>query len=313
VDFRLADQQSAVLDAVGTLLERHAGPDRMRALGGDNPDYDWALDRELRSAGFTMIGREPDAGPLEAALVVEAAAGQLAVMAVGAEALVVPGVADQVVDDAVYLTRRDHEGLVRYAADAPAMLILDPEKDEAILVRRPPKSERVPSRFGYPMGRVSRFEPRGESLGPGSGRRMLAWWRVALAVEMVGTMRAALASTVAYAAARVQFGRPIGSFQALQHRLAESTVLVEGARWLTLETVWLGAPPEAAAAALVHAVEAARRVMMEAHQITGAVGFTTEYGLHLWTMRLPALVVEAGWMAPANDDLVMARWGTPRG
>jgi alkylation response protein AidB-like acyl-CoA dehydrogenase len=312
MDFRMAEQQAAVLDAVGTLLERHAGATRMRALGADDPAYDLDLDRELRAAGFTGIGREADAGPLEAALVVEAVAGHLGVVAVGAEALVLPGVTDRSVAGPVGLTTAAHGGLVRYAADAASMIVYDPEGEEAVLVRNP-AHPRVAARIGYPLARVEAGAPEGDRLGPGSGRRLLDWWRVALAVELVGTMRAALALTVDYVTGREQFGRPIGSFQAVQHRLAETTVLVEGARWLALEAAWLGAPSEAAAAAVVHAADAARRVVAETHQLTGAVGFTTEYGLHLWTMRLPALIVEATWMGQAADDLVALRWGPSAG
>ncbi len=55
---------------------------------------------------------------------------------------------------------------------------------------------------------------------------------IALAAEQAGAAAAALARTVAYTKVRVQFGRPIGSFQALQHRMADMHVLVESARSL---------------------------------------------------------------------------------
>ncbi len=70
-------------------------------------------------------------------------------------------------------------------------------------------------------------------------------------------MSAALRLTVDHTRERKQFGRPIGSFQAVQHRLAELAVLVEGARWLALEAAFLGAPDDAADLALTHACVAA--------------------------------------------------------
>ena len=69
-----------------------------------------------------------------------------------------------------------------------------------------------------------------------------AWWRIALAVELVGSMRAALDLTVAHVSDRIQFGRPIGSFQAVQHGLAKCAVAIEGARWLAYEAAWSGDP-----------------------------------------------------------------------
>jgi len=307
MDFNLIDEQSDVLDAVGTLLERRAGSDRMMNLGGDSPSYDWDLDRELLASGYADIART--SGLLDAALVLEAVSASLGVTAFAAHALVAPGLCDDAIEGPIALTTTDHRGPVRFGAEARTVLVLDVGNDRALVTRPSPGTSRsVTSRFGYPLGTVGEPAAPVEMLGPGSGRRLLALWRCALAVELAGMMRAALDATVAYVSGRSQFGQPIGSFQAVQHRLAETAVLAEGARWLALEAAWLGAPEEASATAIVHAAEAARRTTMETHQLTGAIGLTTEYGLHLWTMRMAALVVEAGWVGSADQDLVMARW-----
>ena len=76
------------------------------------------------------------------------------------------------------------------------------------------------------------------------GRRMRAWWRVALATEIAGTMRGALSFTTQYVKERRQFGRAIGSFQAIQHRLADCVVLTEATRWLAYEAAFHGAPDD---------------------------------------------------------------------
>jgi len=147
----------------------------------------------------------------------------------------------------------------------------------------------------------------GRILDGGSPERMLAWWRVALGAELVGTMRSAFDLVLEHVKGRFQFGRPIGSFQALQHRLAEIAVLLEGSRWLVLEAAWTGSQ-EAAAVALTQTVVAARRLLLDAHQMAGALGFTTEYDLHLWTMRLPALMQESEWMGSPAAAVTAARW-----
>ena len=295
MDFDLAGHQQALLDAVTTLLGRHAGPARCRALGGASPDYDRALDDAMHAAGFVDVAADPGAGPLDAALVAEAVAGAAGVIAYGAEALVATGLGLSGVAGPVALTTAAHRGPVRFGADAAVLLVLDGAQVRVVDVA-PGTFARVPSRFGYPFGDIDAPAPGGTVLAAGSGARMLAWWRVALAVEAVGAMAAALRLTVDYTRERKQFGRAIGSFQAVQHRLAELAVLVEGARWLALEAAFLGAPDDAAELAATHACVAARRVSADTHQFSGAIGFAEEYDLHLWTMRLPALVAESGWL-----------------
>ena len=113
---------------------------------------------------------------------------------------------------------------------------------------------------------------------------------IALSAEQVGAAAAALAVTVDYAKVRVQFGRPIGSFQALQHRMAEMHVLVESARSLSY------AAAEAlrsagtdvslrAAAAQAYCSEALQQVTGEMIQLHGAIGMTWEHVAHRFFKR----------------------------
>ena len=112
---------------------------------------------------------------------------------------------------------------------------------------------------------------------------------VAKAVELVGHSQAALEMAVSYAKERVQFGRPIGSFQAIQHYCANMLTDVDGARYLTYEAAWLISEgieaTKLAAMAKAWSGDASRRVTLLAHQIFGAVGFTMELDLHLYYRR----------------------------
>jgi len=135
---------------------------------------------------------------------------------------------------------------------------------------------------------------------------------VALAAEALGAMDAALRFTVGYVSQRVQFGRPIGSFQAVQHRLADCAILVEGSRWLALEAAYQRAPAEGAATAAAHAIASARQVFAEMHQLSGAIGFTHEHDLHVWTMRLQAQKLELDGAAGHQRAVAQARWGAPQ-
>ncbi len=113
---------------------------------------------------------------------------------------------------------------------------------------------------------------------------------VALSAEQVGAAQRALELTVAYTKIRVQFGRPIGSFQALQHRMADLHVLVESARSLSYAAATAaaeGAPDLGlrAAAAKVYCSEAALQVAGEMIQLHGAIGITWEHEAHRYLKR----------------------------
>lgn len=125
---------------------------------------------------------------------------------------------------------------------------------------------------------------------PGAAARVLDAGRVALAADALGAAERALEMAVAYAKQRVQFGRPIGSFQAVKHLCAEMTAELEPARSL----LWYAAyafdhrPEEApvvAAHAKAHLAEVATGIVRTATEVYGGYGFTEEGELHLWFKR----------------------------
>jgi alkylation response protein AidB-like acyl-CoA dehydrogenase len=110
------------------------------------------------------------------------------------------------------------------------------------------------------------------------------------AAEMLGGAERALEMAVEYAKDRVQFGRPIGSFQAVKHRCADMLVDVEGMRSTAFWAAWcIGAgDPEASIAASTAKIwcsDASKRVMASALQVHGGIGFTWEHDLHLFLKR----------------------------
>ncbi|GAA0956957.1 acyl-CoA dehydrogenase family protein [Streptomyces rhizosphaericus] len=114
-----------------------------------------------------------------------------------------------------------------------------------------------------------------------------------LAAEAAAAASAALMRTVEYVRAREQFGRPIGSFQAVKHRLADVYVAVQAARSAAYYAAWAAAEggaggTEAAVAgglALAQALEAQRTAAAEAVQLHGGIGFTWEHDAHLYFKR----------------------------
>jgi alkylation response protein AidB-like acyl-CoA dehydrogenase len=142
---------------------------------------------------------------------------------------------------------------------------------------------------------MGRLKPgiRAEPLSSDAAASVRKWLRVALAAEASGLLQAAVQSAVEHLSLRKQFGRPLGTFQALRHRMAECAVLAGGVRWLALKAASTGNAGDAALAAL-HAQESATRIVYDVHQMMAAMGMTLEHPLHLWTYRLKALMSDLG-------------------
>ena len=123
-------------------------------------------------------------------------------------------------------------------------------------------------------------------------KKALAWGAVGKCAEMLGGAQQTLDMTVAYARRRIQFGRSIGSFQAIQHHAADMAVDVEGCRYITYQAAWTlaeGLPAEREVAmAKAWVSDAFHRVCMTAHQCHGAIGFTKEHDLQLYSRRAKA-------------------------
>jgi hypothetical protein len=201
----------------------------------------------------------------------------------------------------------DRSALTRWAGTCDGYLVLgEGDRSAAYAAAADVEVTPVPTRWGYPLGRVT--VRRSEPLGPGSGARLVNAWRIALAAEMGGAMRRAVDLTAAYVTNRRQFGRPIGSYQAVSHALGEAAVATEGTVWLARKAA---ANPEdgvMAAAAATYAADAARIVGQQTHQVTGAIGITLDYGLVASTMRLGVLRSELGGARRHAVALSELRW-----
>jgi hypothetical protein len=112
--------------------------------------------------------------------------------------------------------------------------------------------------------------------------------RAALAEELVGAATAVLSTCVEYARDRRQFGRPIGSFQAIQHKLAEAHVMLTAAR-TACEDAWIHRDPLSADLAKSWAGRAARLVVRHGQQTLGGIGFTWEHPFHRYARRIHVL------------------------
>ncbi|MEV0084041.1 acyl-CoA dehydrogenase family protein [Saccharopolyspora sp. NPDC050642] len=304
MDFEPSSTQRALLDALGTLLSWHAGTTRSRELAVRG-EYDHILESELRRAGFLDLFGAEEAGPLGAALAVERIAAELGAITPVPHLLVLPALGLDQQEGPIAMAVGGDPSPARFGGEAGRMLLADGDRCVVAEVD-PAAAEPVPSAYGYPLARVT--PARRHELAPGTAAIMVNWWRVGASAEAVGMMRQALDVAVTYAKDRKVFGRSLGSFQALQHRLAELSVLVEGARWLVYEAAFRGAPTESAAVAAAHTMAALSRLTRETHQIMGAVGLTKEHDLHLWTLRMQAQRAELGGRRAHERTVVAARW-----
>jgi alkylation response protein AidB-like acyl-CoA dehydrogenase len=117
---------------------------------------------------------------------------------------------------------------------------------------------------------------------------------LACAAELLGCGERLLSDTVVYAKQRRQFGREIGSYQAVKHQLADVRIALDFARPLVHGAALGEAPASAAKIATADAAYLASRVALQVH---GAIGYTREFDLGLWILRVRALVT--AWGTPA--------------
>ncbi len=113
---------------------------------------------------------------------------------------------------------------------------------------------------------------------------------VAACAYLVGLSQMDFDTTLNYAKERVQFGRPIGSFQAIQHKLADAIIDVDGSRFITYKAAWSLTEGEDDADLMISmakawASDASRRVVAHGQQIHGGIGFTKEYKIQLYFRR----------------------------
>jgi alkylation response protein AidB-like acyl-CoA dehydrogenase len=201
-----------------------------------------------------------------------------------------------------------------YARSRTALFVVEPDAPGMARIRLTALDETRPQARielrdvpAVPLGgdRPPTSDSAPPAYGPGAGQTLTALARVGgvaatvLAAEAVGAAAFTLASTVKYVQVREQFGRPVGSFQAVKHRLADVYVQVEAARSAAYYAAWAagGAGPEpgpedamavAGPLALAQGLEALRHAAAEGVQLHGGIGFTWEHHAHLYVKRAAA-------------------------
>jgi alkylation response protein AidB-like acyl-CoA dehydrogenase len=339
MDFALSDDQSAIRAAAHDFLSNAASAEVVRTAIDGPTGFDAALWRGFAEMGFTGL-MVPEAlgglglGAVEMALVLEEAGACLApvpffetavlavqaVRAAGSEeqqATFLPRLARGTAATLAGIAGRPvfTEGKLIGEADfvtfaTAAELILVATQDDRIVALEADTPgltiEPLPS-----LDRTRRFArlrfdcavPDDRMLArAGAVDHVLTIGAGLLAAEQTGAAQFSLDATVDYVKQRVQFGRTIGSFQAVKHMLADMMMLVEASRsaaYYAAAAIDNGGAElaEACHVARIYAADALRHVAGEAIQLHGGIGFTWEHHAHLYFKRARA---SASWLGSAD-------------
>jgi alkylation response protein AidB-like acyl-CoA dehydrogenase len=297
MDFELSDDQLALREGARELLDGRASIDRVRAVVEAGGGLDAELWKAMVHQGWTAVELPEDRGGLglgtvEIAVLLEEVGRHVApapflqtVLALGA--LERAGEHERVdrllsSEGAACVAWNARPDGVRADADGEAWALSGragpvpyaPSADLAIVVA---SASDGPALFAVDLGELAVDD-------------LLDRAAAGASAEMLGSATRALDMAVEYAKDRVQFGRPIGSFQAVKHRCADMLVDVEGMRSTAFWAAWcIGAgDPDASIAASTAKIwcsDAAKRVMSSALQVHGGIGFTWEHDLHLFLKR----------------------------
>lgn len=273
----LDDDQRDFAAALDSLLSAAGTVAVARAWAGDDHDPGLKLWARLAELGVTSLAT--DATPVEVVIAFEA---------LGRHA--VPG---PWVESAAYLPvalGRETDGIATVALPPVVPYALDADVADEVYVGSTPAAS-----VGERVGSVDRTRRLFEVTGAGEVHEEAFDLAVlAVSAQLLGAGERILTDTVAYAKQRRQFGRQIGSYQAIKHALADVRIALDFARPLVLGAALGEVPASAAKVACADAAYLSSRTGLQVH---GAVGYTQELDLSLWLTKVRALVT--AWGTPA--------------
>jgi alkylation response protein AidB-like acyl-CoA dehydrogenase len=308
MNFDFNDEQREIKSTAKEFLASRFKLEKVRELAESESPYDDALWGQICELGWPGIAVSEEyegqgLGTIEAVILAEEMGFALApspwisdvsaaffVEAAGSDeqkSNYLPGMASGEERGAVALTPPDTDPQVCGAADGASVLVLNSGDGGQIVDPANAELERLDlidtTRAYYAV------TGSGDAL-PGDVSSAADRSAVVLSAEMVGVAARALDMALAYAKEREQFGRPIGAYQAVSHRLANMLWEVEEARSLVYYAGWVAdAEPEslplAASMAKARASDAATAVTHEAIQTFGGIGFTWEHDIHFFLKR----------------------------
>ena len=294
------------------------GPARARALRFTAPGFDTGLLRQMGEAGWIGVAVPEDMGGTglgmgEMVALAEEVGRTLApepLTALQLSAHLLAGhplLAQLLAGEAVVLTAwQDRPNSLDSGGEGPrrfvpmaggATHILWPEREGLrLLARDEVEIATEATQDGGHVGTVRRLAP-GAALPAGDLSGALDRAALATAAELLGGMEAAFAMTLDYLRTRQQFGRIIGTFQALQHKAADARMQISLTRAAVEEAALAEAAPALASRAKARASEAAMLVQQACVQLHGGIGYTDDYDVGLYLRRAMVLAPMYGGAA----------------
>lgn len=329
--FTFTDEQDMFRDTVRDLLSKRCGPDAVRASWDNEDGRVPGLWSALADMGVLALRAPEDAGGLgmdEVDLIrILEEAGYAGVPDPLLEhaAVAVPALAEGGADDLLGAAAAG-EITCTVALSAGGPYVLAAEAADVVVVEHEGALRAVPAADCRFVGQPSIDQSRRlatVTVEPGAGTLLegvdplLAADRAALgtAAQCVGVARRLLDATVEYVGQRHQFGKPVGSYQAVKHHLADVRLGIEFAAPLVYRAAWSVARHESmdaqvrsrdvsmAKSMAADAADAACRAALQCH---GAIGYTFEYDLQLWLKRGWALAAAYGDARTHRDRVATA-------
>ena len=290
----MSEERELLRGTVAALVEKHASPAAVREAMASERGYDeslWKLLCEQVGAAALVVPEE-----------LGGAGGELADAAVVLEELgkglvPTPLLGTTLAELALLATDGpDADALEELAAGTKigavvldADVVINGDVADIVLAADGERLKRLTKFTAHrvdamdPTRRLARIEPQDDTdIGADPGLADTA--AILLAAEQIGAAARCLDLTVAYTKDRVQFGRPIGSFQALKHRMADLYVAVQSARAVVDDAI-AEPSPTSAALARFSASEAFSKVVAEAVQMHGGIAITWEHDIQLYFKR----------------------------
>jgi alkylation response protein AidB-like acyl-CoA dehydrogenase len=293
----MSEERDLLIQTVRDLVAKHAGPEAVRAAMESERGYDEAL--------WTMLCEQVGVAALVVPEELGGAGGELgdaaAVIAELGRALVPTPLLGTILAELALLSADmpDADTLEQLAAGAvvgtvvfDADYVLGGAVADVVIATENGELQRWTS-FGVepltsidPTRRLARLQA-GDTVAIGTDPGLADTALLLLAAEQIGAATRCLELTVDYTKERVQFGRPIGSFQALKHRMADLYVKVQAAGAVVNEAIDKPSKLRSTTAALAHvmATEAFRDVAGEAIQLHGGIAITAESDIQLYFKR----------------------------
>jgi alkylation response protein AidB-like acyl-CoA dehydrogenase len=320
MDFSFTDVQQELRAQARSYLAQRCPPERVAELADSGEGWDPGSWRELAELGWLGVSVPEELGGAglgfveEAVLLEELGRALYPGPYFSTVGLALPALGNEELAQVA-------AGQTRWSASLEGSLVPDLGLVDRVVVVEDGEARAMPARGEVlettdSTRRLGRLEPEDGVPLTGDPSALRARALAALAVEAVGIAERALELGVEHAKMREQFGRPIGVYQAVSHRLADTYAETQLARSLAYWAAWCVAEgdaqaPVAASAAKSYAADAAVAACERSIQVLGGTGFTWEHPLHRYYKRAQWIESFAGFPAALRAQVAEALLGAP--